>query len=88
MELTEYNQEWLLEKLAAGPVVVKFTKADGTERVMPCTTNATIIMFKNNKLIENMPSNKNASTLVVFDLEKNEWRSFRTSSIKTVESIK
>lgn len=88
MELTEYNKEWLYEKLQAGPVVVKFTKRDGSERVMPCTTNSTIIMFKNSKLIENMPSNKGSDHMVVFDLEKNEWRSFLVSSVKSVKSVK
>ena len=40
------NKELIKEQLAAGPVIVTFTKKDGTRRIMPCTTNPTIIMFK------------------------------------------
>lgn len=74
------DRNQLINDLAGGPVVVTFTKKDGTERIMPCTINEQIIAAKN-------PSastlyTQNGDTLTVFDLEINQWRSFSLSSVK------
>lgn len=81
MELNEYSRETLIKQLASGPVVVTFTKKDGTERTMPCTTNEAIIAVKG-KSASYIPTGTEVAT--VFDLEVNDWRSFRFSSVKTV----
>lgn len=36
-------KRWLKSHLAYGPTTVVFTKKDGTERVMTCTTNADLV---------------------------------------------
>lgn len=69
--------------LSDGPVSVTFTKSDGSERIMLCTT-----------CLEDIPTDKhpkedtkrNYSDEVqrVFDLEKQEWRSFRWDSVTEV----
>jgi hypothetical protein len=81
----EFKQT-VLEQLSAGPVVVTFTKKDGTERVMPCTTNPTVIMFKTNGDVAPFSLTSNtvdAKVASVYDLESNGWRSFRWESVKT-----
>ena len=79
------DQAQLINDLAKGPVVVTFTKKDGSERIMPCTINEQIIAIKN-------PGGSSdyshyGDTLTVFDLEINQWRSFRISSVKTAVTI-
>ena len=66
-------------------VSVVFTKADGTERTMLCTKNSEVISEQ-----YTAPEKKTERTrkdtdglVVVFDLEKNEWRSFRLNSVKS-----
>lgn len=64
---------------------VTFTKKDGTERVMLCTTNPDII---SSLIVEYSGAReiaKNPDVARVFDLEKNEWRSFRYDSVKAYE---
>lgn len=78
-EFAQYLREYLAEALIA----VTFTKKDGTSRRMLCT-----------KQEDSIPSDKqpkgtgHASTgdaVTVFDLEKQEWRSFNTSNITHIE---
>lgn len=64
--------------LTEGVCEVKFTKKDGTERIMKCTT-----------MMESIPeekrpksTNHNDDVMNVFDVEKNDWRSFRVDSVK------
>lgn len=86
MVIDQEFKQVILDQLNAGPVVVTFTKKDGTERVMPCTTNPTVIMFKTNGDIAPYSlttNNTDAKVASVFDLESNGWRSFRWDSVKT-----
>jgi hypothetical protein len=79
-------KKWLKSHLRAGSVTVIFTKKDGTERVMKCTTDPTIIMFKDPSSVEAKESTRknNESIMPVFDLDSNAWKSFRWDSIKEV----
>jgi hypothetical protein len=45
-------KKWLKSHLKYGPVTVTFTKKDGSERIMKCTTNPTYIMFKEPASVE------------------------------------
>jgi hypothetical protein len=60
------------------PVVVTFTKKDGTERVMKCTKNFDYIPE------EKLPKTTvpESDVIRVFDLEISEWRSFNIESVK------
>lgn len=65
------------------PVTVTFTKKDGTNRVMKCTRNMEVIpadKHPSGKTIESDSKN-----IKVFDLDKNEWRSFNQTSITRIE---
>ena len=78
-------KKWLKSHLKFGPVTVTFTKKDGTERVMKCTTNPTYIMFKEPASVESKREKKiNEDVMPVFDMEAGHWKSFRWDSIKSV----
>lgn len=76
-------RDWLIGHLIYGPVTVTFKKKDGTERVMQCTLKSELT-----KDYEKKTDRKKAvseETCPVFDIEKQEWRSFRFDSVTRVE---
>ena len=78
-------KKWLRSHLKFGPVTVTFTKKDGSERVMKCTTNPTYILFKEPALVESKREKTiNDDVMPVYDMEAGHWKSFRWDSIKSV----
>jgi hypothetical protein len=79
-------KKWLTSHLAFGPVTITFTKKDGTERVMECTTN--IDLVPQEPIVESIEIKKekkvNEEVMPVYDLEAKGWRSFRWDSVKQV----
>lgn len=76
------NQTFLKERLKNETLQVSFTKKDGSERTMRCTLNATVLPKTEEKTsTRSVPT----SSLAVFDLDKQEWRSFRWDSIIDVK---
>lgn len=90
MELSEKElklfKTWLKGMLRSGKVTVTFTKKDGTERVMDCTTSSTLVPAE--PVVEGAAPKRekkpNDDVCSVYDLEANGWRSFRWDSIKQV----
>jgi hypothetical protein len=81
--MTDASKEWLKEKLYNQEVTVTFKKKDGSTRDMRCTLKEELIQPYERK--ENSaPKRQNDDVLPVFDLDKNEWRSFRLDSVKKV----
>lgn len=79
-------KRWLKGILKQEKVTLTFTKKDGTERIMNCTTNPTYILFKDPSITESKKERKvNEDVLPVYDLEADAWRSFRWDSIKQVK---
>ena len=80
-------KKWLKGHLAFGPVTVTFSKKDGTERVMNCTTNSNLIPAS--PIVESTEPKKekkvNEDVMPVYDLDARGWRSFRWDSIKQVK---
>lgn len=75
-----FNREELLTALRNNTVYVSFTKKDGTVRDMRCTLREAMIPS------DAMPTGettrkKNDDVIAVFDLEKDDWRSFRVDSV-------
>lgn len=72
--------EELLEALRSNTVLVSFTKTDGTKRDMKCTLNSEYIP---GEALPKSESNRKQSTtsVAVFDIEKQQWRSFKNESI-------
>ena len=79
----EIFSTWLRSLLHTNTVAVTFMKVDGTERTLKCTLNP--------ELLPPVPYNeykkeRRASTtsIAVYDVDLEEWRSFRTADVKTV----
>ena len=101
MALSESDLEllktWLKGMLSLGPVTVTFTKKDGTERVMECTTKTELVPvdlteevhYTNTNNPVDFPEPKkerkvNENVCPVYDLESKAWKSFRWDSIKQI----
>lgn len=84
-------REWMkgvLHNESIKDLCVTFTKIDGTERKMFCTLSESRIPAdkqpKTTGVEEEANSQTNGSAVRVFDVEKQEWRSFRWDSITNV----
>jgi hypothetical protein len=89
-------RDWVRSLLQKGPVTVVFVKADGTEREMKCTLSHDLLptVPTPNKAAEpevvqesKKPRKEpDVHSLRVFDLDKNEWRSFRFERLRKVSA--
>ena len=78
-------KKWLKSHLAYGPTTIVFTKKDGTERTMTCTTSTTLVPAE--PIVEGVEKKEkkvNEEVMPVYDLDAKGWRSFRWDSIKQV----
>ena len=92
----EQIREWVRGLLQNSEVTVTFTKADGTDRDMLCTLDGSRIPVTPVKpvsvdgLVRESRRPKKAPdphSIRVFDLEKQEWRSFRFERLKKVTAV-
>jgi len=75
---------WLKSVLKETSVKVTFTKKDGSNRVMQCTLDPTLLPQKT--LTESTkPRKSNENTMSVYDLEAENWRSFIIKNVTSVE---
>jgi hypothetical protein len=79
---TQVGKDWLLGLLKEGEIALSFTKKDGSDRTMRCTLQDKYIIPYEKKT--NRVKTQSNETLSVWDLDKNEWRSFRYDSVKRV----
>lgn len=77
------SRDWLVSLLHTGPVTVTFTKTDGTDRVMRCSLREDLVVNYEKKTDKKRVVKEDI--LPVFDIDKQEWRSFRWDSIKRIE---
>jgi len=68
-----------IKELQQGVRTIVFTKVDGTERTMKATLQESVVPASTGT------STAPDSNLVVWDTEKNGWRSVRINSIKSFE---
>lgn len=82
-------KKWLRSHLRYGPVTVVFTKKDGTERVMECTTSPDLVPAE--PVVEGAEPKRekktNEDVMPVYDLESKHWKSFRWDSVKEVKFV-
>jgi hypothetical protein len=74
------EREWLNSVLQEGVVSVKFTKKDGSERILKCTLKSD--MIPSDKTPKGSNRTKPSESIAVFDIENDGWRSFRLDSVK------
>ena len=89
-------KKWLKSHLAYGPVTITFTKKDGSERVMECTTSPSLVPFVEETVhitntdnpidfpVVKKEKKVNEDVCPVYDLESKHWKSFRWDSVKQV----
>lgn len=84
-------RDWVKSLLQKGPITVTFTKADGTDREMLCTLDhlripSPPVTSSVDGIVKESKQRKQPDehSLRVFDLEKNEWRSFRFDRLKKI----
>lgn len=75
-------REYLHSLMKDGVIKVTFIKNDGTERVMSCTLNESVIQSYSKKTEK--VRKHNPDVMSVWDTEKSEWRSFRLDSVREV----
>jgi hypothetical protein len=78
-DLAKMQRNILISSLRGGAVNVIFTKKDGTERIMNCTLNEKFIPKE--KAPKNTGKKESEDVIAVFDLDKNDWRSFRIENL-------
>lgn len=78
------NKTLIKNMLRDGPTKVVFTKKDGTIREMICTLKAQILQ-ENDVHLVGAKRAANENIVAVYDLEKNDWRSFRIDSVHEIE---
>ncbi len=75
-------RKWLIGVLKEQPVDLKFEKKDGSVRKMKATLKSEMVVEYEKKTDKEKIVNE--EVLAVFDLDKNEWRSFRLESLKEI----
>lgn len=79
------NRQEIQTALSENVCKVVFTKSDGSERVMTCTLHPQHVQAYTKKT--ERVKKLNDEVVPVFDLEKNEWRSFRADSVKYLSVV-
>ena len=88
-------RDWVRALLRNQAIVVSFTKGDGTLREMRCTLNFDLIPEdrhpKAGQVTDGLIEHKHKppreeGTQSVFDLDKNEWRSFRYERVRKISA--
>ena len=80
---TKEGREWLRGVLKMHETTVTFTKKDGSERKMICTLAESKIPSE--KTPKNAKKTQSQDAIAVFDIEKQDWRSFRWDSVTRVD---
>lgn len=80
------TREEIVNTLKQGPHTVLFTKLSGEQRTMKCTLHEDLIPDWKDRDTTNALNTKrvrdiNPSVVVAYDLEKNDWRSFRVENL-------
>ena len=86
--IDRYELKQILENSVT---TVVFTKVNGEQREMKCTLLSEYLpksdVAGKQLLTETLTKGENPSTLRVWDVENNGWRSFRMDSINSVSSL-
>ncbi len=72
----------VIAALLAGPTTVVFTKVDGTQRSMKCTLSESLLPPRP---VTESQRKVNDGIQTVFDLELNQWRSFKWDNFISFE---
>ena len=76
--------KWIKGVLITSNTAVTFTKKDGTERLMNCTLRPDLLPVQEIKE-DKAPRKISDTTMAVYDLDAQAWRSFTIRAVKRVE---
>jgi hypothetical protein len=77
----------LISDLKQNVAEIQFEKVDGSKRTMICTLQSRYLPEKDRKQINEVANREgNADIVTVWDLQANDWRSFRLDWIYSVQS--
>ena len=78
----------LKETLSKSFAEITFTKSDGSIREMRCTLMSEYLpQQKIEENVRHVPRKDNDTVLAVWDIDKQDWRSFRLDSIANINYI-
>lgn len=77
------KRDWLISHLRNGKVEIKFTKVDGTIRVMNCSLSPTLLPVAT-QVTESTKRSTTPNVIRVFDIDKQAWRSFKIENVIAV----
>jgi hypothetical protein len=80
------DREDMKSRLKNGVCKVSFTKVNGETRVMHCTLNESMIPQKNSDEDKRYERKENDGVIAAWDLDKQDWRSFRVDSVTSFSS--
>jgi WYL_2, Sm-like SH3 beta-barrel fold len=78
-----YDREQIRQFAQAGVIRVEFTKKDGSLRVMRCSLQEKYLRSEAFSSTDTVRIS-NPATLAVWDVDINEWRSFKIDSVISV----
>jgi hypothetical protein len=78
------NKDTLRKELKEGVKTITFTKTDGTQRVLKCTLQESVLPQVDAAKTTTVKK-QNDEALAVWDIENAGWRSFRFDSIISVQ---
>lgn len=78
------NKDTLRKELKESVKTITFTKTDGTERVLKCTLQESVLPQVDTTK-SSTAKKQNDEALAVWDIENAGWRSFRFDSIISVQ---
>jgi hypothetical protein len=79
--------QFLKELKKPNPLEITFEKSDGTERVMLCSLFPDYLPKTEKNSTKTTKKKPSSDIIVVFDLEKSSWRSFKVKSVTNTEVI-
>ena len=82
MSIEEKTKEWIKSRLWDSSFLIEFTKKDGTKRKMRCTLSEGYVPPPSkDPLTQKKVRAVNEEVQVVWDMDKEDWRSFRWDSV-------
>lgn len=85
--LDSITRDGMISVLTFDVAEVTFTKADGSERLMKCTLQKSIVPASTKEEDTTTVRKINEQVLPVWDIDKNAWRSFRVDSVKGIKVL-
>lgn len=83
-----FDKAILKEALAKCVAEITFNKVDGSVRKMNCTLMADYVpQVVSEEQVAHVPRVQNDEVMAVWDLDKQDWRSFRLDSVTNINYI-